>query len=241
MIPDWLELVSDFSGINKEMTSAGTPFAMVTKIPRLILFTAEPLSSMSSPQTRKRKSRLDAPRDAIIDSAKRQLSEAGAVAADAITSGAWSYPVLVRDLARTLTMVLTLLRGCSTCFPVRLEYLIELTGLTILPDPSVMKPIIPALFRGTLMALAVVAALFFFTYLPQVAVLAFVSGPLGDQSPLYILELADREPSIRRCDPSDLGRELCSGQLPVTERHLWPDRHRSVRHGIPFPYSTLRF
>lgn len=47
------------------------------------------------------------------------------------------------------------------------------------PDPSLMKPILPSVFKGAVVSVAILAALFFLTYLPQVAVLAFVSGPLG--------------------------------------------------------------
>jgi hypothetical protein len=34
--------------------------------------------------------------------------------------------------------------------------------------------------KGIVLSLGVVAALFFFLYLPHVAVLAFISGPLGE-------------------------------------------------------------
>lgn len=47
------------------------------------------------------------------------------------------------------------------------------------PDPSLARPLIPSLIKGVLLSLGVVAGMFFFTYLPQVAVLAFVSGPLA--------------------------------------------------------------
>lgn len=42
-----------------------------------------------------------------------------------------------------------------------------------------MQPLLPTLLKGVLMSLGVVAAMFGLTYLPQVAVLAFISGPLG--------------------------------------------------------------
>ena len=53
---------------------------------------------MASPQTRKRTSRLDDQRDAVVESAKRQVKEVGLVAQDAVFSGAWAYPILVIDL-----------------------------------------------------------------------------------------------------------------------------------------------
>ncbi|WVN87230.1 uncharacterized protein L203_102407 [Cryptococcus depauperatus CBS 7841] len=45
--------------------------------------------------------------------------------------------------------------------------------------PSLIKPLVPALGKGILLSVATVAALFMFTYLPQVAVLSIVSGPLA--------------------------------------------------------------
>jgi hypothetical protein len=50
---------------------------------------------MSAPQTRQRKSRLSEPREAVTESAKRQVSEVRDVATGAITSGAWAYPIMV--------------------------------------------------------------------------------------------------------------------------------------------------
>jgi hypothetical protein len=46
-------------------------------------------------------------------------------------------------------------------------------------DPSLLQPLLPTLFKGVLASLAIVIAMFVLTYLPQVAVLAFISGPLG--------------------------------------------------------------
>nr|ODN90300.1 hypothetical protein L204_05904 [Cryptococcus depauperatus CBS 7855] len=45
--------------------------------------------------------------------------------------------------------------------------------------PSLIKPLVPALGKGILLSVATVAVLFMFTYLPQVAVLSIVSGPLA--------------------------------------------------------------
>lgn len=41
---------------------------------------------------------------------------------------------------------------------------------------------IPTLLKAAAAAVGVIIAMFFFTYLPQVAVLAVVSGPLGKSS-----------------------------------------------------------
>ncbi|WVR04485.1 hypothetical protein IAU60_001489 [Kwoniella sp. DSM 27419] len=102
---------------------------------------------MSTPQTRKRTSRLQQTGDNVADSAKRQVKEVTDTAQDAITSGAYVYPIY------------------------GMYYLFT--------HPALIKPLTPILFKGVLLSVAVVAAMFFLTYLPQVAVLAFVSGPLS--------------------------------------------------------------
>jgi len=43
-----------------------------------------------------------------------------------------------------------------------------------------MKPLFPVILRAVLTSVGVLGAMFIFTYLPQVAVLAFVTGPLGE-------------------------------------------------------------
>ncbi|WWC67754.1 uncharacterized protein I206_101666 [Kwoniella pini CBS 10737] len=85
--------------------------------------------------------------NAIAESVKRQVKEAGDTAQDAVTSGAWGYPIY------------------------GIYYLLS--------HPALIKPLIPTLVKGVLVSLGVVVALFTFAYLPQVAVLAFVSGPLA--------------------------------------------------------------
>jgi hypothetical protein len=40
----------------------------------------------------------------------------------------------------------------------------------------------PSLLKGIIISLAIVAGLFAIAYLPQVAILAFVSGPLGESA-----------------------------------------------------------
>lgn len=49
----------------------------------------------------------------------------------------------------------------------------------IFADPNLMKPLFPVILRAVLTSIGVLGAMFIFTYLPQVAVLAFVTGPLG--------------------------------------------------------------
>jgi hypothetical protein len=44
---------------------------------------------------RKRQNRLSQSGEALTESAKRQVAEVGHVASDAVTSGAWAYPLLV--------------------------------------------------------------------------------------------------------------------------------------------------
>ena len=47
-------------------------------------------------------------------------------------------------------------------------------------DPSLLSPLLPTIAKGIVMSIGVVAGMFGLTYLPQVAVLAFISGPLGE-------------------------------------------------------------
>lgn len=47
-------------------------------------------------------------------------------------------------------------------------------------DPGLLIPLVPSLVQALLMSIGVLAGMFFFTYLPQVAVLAVVTGPLGE-------------------------------------------------------------
>ncbi|KIM23829.1 hypothetical protein M408DRAFT_332113 [Serendipita vermifera MAFF 305830] len=49
----------------------------------------------------------------------------------------------------------------------------------LVTHPTLIKPILPALITSTVFTVCVTIALFVFTYLPTVAVLAFVSGPLA--------------------------------------------------------------
>lgn len=86
-------------------------------------------------------------REAVVKSAERQLKGVGAVAKDAVVSGAWAYPVL------------------------GIYYL--------LAHPSLLSPLLPTIAKGIVMSIGVVAGMFGLTYLPQVAVLAFISGPLA--------------------------------------------------------------
>jgi hypothetical protein len=128
--------------------------------------------------TRQRQSRLSQGQEAITESAKRQVGTVTTVAQEAVTSGAWAYPLLVRRISHHHDSPDSLLT--PGCLLPHIPCARLTGGLTVLtPDPSLIKPILPGLFRGALVSLAIIAALFFFTYLPQVAVLAFVSGPLG--------------------------------------------------------------
>lgn len=49
-----------------------------------------------------------------------------------------------------------------------------------------MKPLIPVITRAILTSIAVIGTMFMLTYLPQVAVLAVVSGPLGESKHFYL-------------------------------------------------------
>jgi len=49
----------------------------------------------TDPTTRKRQNRLSQQGEALTESAKRQVGEVGNIASDAVSSGAWAYPILV--------------------------------------------------------------------------------------------------------------------------------------------------
>ncbi|KAJ9113952.1 hypothetical protein QFC19_000148 [Naganishia cerealis] len=85
--------------------------------------------------------------EALQESAKRQVVEVLRTGEDAVSSGAWIYPI----------------KGI----------------IYLLSHPSLLQPMIPTLLKAALTAVGVIAAMFFFTYLPQVAVLALVTGPLA--------------------------------------------------------------
>ncbi|KAI5452241.1 hypothetical protein NCC49_000806 [Naganishia albida] len=85
--------------------------------------------------------------EALQESAKRQVAEVLHTGEDAVTSGAWIYPI----------------RGI----------------IYMLSHPSLLQPMIPTLLKAAAAAVGVIIAMFFFTYLPQVAVLAIVTGPLA--------------------------------------------------------------
>ena len=53
------------------------------------------MANQQGASVRKRQTRLSQGGEAISESAKRQVSEVGNVASDAVTSGAWAYPLLV--------------------------------------------------------------------------------------------------------------------------------------------------
>lgn len=48
--------------------------------------------------------------------------------------------------------------------------------------PKLLQPLLPTLGTALLVSVGVLVGMFFVTYLPQVAVLAFVSGPLGEST-----------------------------------------------------------
>ncbi|KAL1412690.1 hypothetical protein Q8F55_000437 [Vanrija albida] len=86
-------------------------------------------------------------RAAVTSSARRQVTSYSSIVRDAVTSGAWAYPLY--------------------------------GALYILSHPRLLIPVLPVLLRALAISAGVVAAAFFFLYLPQVAWLALFSGPLA--------------------------------------------------------------
>ncbi|ORY27792.1 hypothetical protein BCR39DRAFT_537237 [Naematelia encephala] len=102
---------------------------------------------MSTANTRSRRGPQSSTDNKLSDMPRKHVERAIDVGRQAVSSGAWWYP----------------LRGI----------------IYMLANPNLVRPLVPALVKGLLMAGVTVLLLFTFTYLPQVAILAFVSGPLA--------------------------------------------------------------
>ncbi|CAG7851027.1 SubName: Full=Uncharacterized protein {ECO:0000313/EMBL:CCA74090.1} [Serendipita indica DSM 11827] len=89
---------------------------------------------------------------------KEHSQKAAAIAKEQITSAA----VIAREAAYSGAYI----------WPIQGQY-------HFLTHPTLLKPVLPAILSATLFTICVTIALFVFTYLPTVAVLAFVSGPLA--------------------------------------------------------------
>lgn len=126
--------------------------------------------------------------EALQESAKRQVAEVLHTGEDAVTSGAWIYPIRVSSFAIHQEMSGSTFSGVQgIIYMLSRESLANLTTFAPLirtprADPSLLQPMIPTLLKAAAAAVGVIIAMFFFTYLPQVAVLAIVTGPLGMSS-----------------------------------------------------------
>lgn len=107
-------------------------------------------------------------KDAVIESAKRQVGGVAHVATDAVSSGAWAYPlrgaayIISRESRRRLSSPSCVVANTA--------------------DPGLLGPVMPLILRALLISAAVVVGCFFLLYLPQVAWLALFTGPLGTSS-----------------------------------------------------------
>lgn len=127
---------------------------------------------------------------AVAESAERQVRGVVGVATDAVSSGAWAYPIrgalyiVSREFAGKEIESGVRCRGPETAAkrsPGLLVAVMRVLQLT--PDPTLIGPVLPLLLRALLISAGVVAACFFLLYLPQVAWLALFTGPLGMFSP----------------------------------------------------------
>lgn len=94
----------------------------------------------------------------IVDTARRELTEALTLTQEAVVSGAWAYPIL----------------GVSY----------------VASHPSLYKAVGPVLTKALVTSVGITAGLFFFTYLPQLALCAIFTGPLAF-IPAAIMVLAE--------------------------------------------------
>jgi hypothetical protein len=94
----------------------------------------------------------------IAQVAKHHSKDAAAIAKEQITGAA----VIAKEAAQSGAYI----------WPLQGQY-------HFVTHPTLIKPILPALITSTIFTVCVTIALFVFTYLPTVAVLAFVSGPLA--------------------------------------------------------------
>ena len=83
------------------------------------------------------------------------------------------------------------------------------------------------MLKGLIVSLVVVGALFVFTYLPQVAALAIVSGPLGAYNFPPLKDVTDTI-SIRCCSPTRFERGLCYYYVLDQVVHLRPNDYKFV-------------
>ena len=77
-----------------------------------------------------------------------------------------------RQLGHAQTVAQSAATSTAWLYPIR-------GVLYLVSHPNLAKPVLPVLLKGVVLSLGIVAAMFFFLYLPHVAVLAFISGPLG--------------------------------------------------------------
>lgn len=216
---------------------------------------------MSSSQTRKRSQRLKLPGGTATESARRQVQEVGAIAQDGLSSGAWIYPLLVSlwmeegreiwDLSavdswhhKVKLLMSFICRVFCICFLVCAKTAIGLIHrLTFarlkFVDPTLIRPLLPIIFKGILMSAGVIAALFAFAYLPQVAILAVISGPLGKYCHHY--RHTQKQPltnvhaySLCFSDSPHFGWSLCSGHVPHQRNLSGSGYRRHIRCGEAF-------
>lgn len=97
--------------------------------------------------------------------AKEDITAISSVTGEALSSGAYLYPLYVQHT------LLVLLR--------RLQPLHSYGILYFGRNPKLLEGVYPVVYKSAVWSIAITVAMFLFTYLPQVGVLAFISGPLA--------------------------------------------------------------
>ena len=101
-------------------------------------------------------------------------------------------------------------------------------------DPNLIKPLVPVVLRAIMTSIGVLAVMFTFGYLPTVAVLAVVSGPLGKLLPSFLrrdhslIRLSFRLGSFHRSHSLNLGSQLHRHHVPHPNLLGWKGQCRSL-------------
>jgi hypothetical protein len=119
------------------------------------------------------------------------------------------------------------------------ELKLMLISFWLFADPNLMKPLFPVILRAVLTSVGVLGAMFIFTYLPQVAVLAFVTGPLGEfwvfgwqsafRSRRTLINICDGIDSFHRCRPPRPRGELYHHHVPHQDLPHRTSQYRPFR------------
>lgn len=138
--------------------------------------------STSDPPLQNRKQQLTSQSRGVLERLEHEAQEAGSHAWTAFASFAWLWPI--RGLLYSIN------RERNTNTRVDLELGLTNDSVYVFLDPHLILSVRYALFRSLIVSIVVFSVLVFFTFLPQMAVLAIFTGPLA---PIFALILVGAE------------------------------------------------